>query len=141
MVKIILFLLTLAVASAQTRVRPEQIKNPRQVRVCCPTCPCGSNVGPTTHVYTGQMSIGRFVMDAQTFAALTLQDPTTTPVCMTTYFGFSAYEAIQRQQQIPIVSVNQVGNFIQTVNCFTKAGIELIRPDPLWTSWLASNGF
>jgi hypothetical protein len=140
MVKLI-FLMTLAIASAQTRPRPDQIKNPQQVRVCCPTCPCGERVGPTTRIYTGQLYIGRFVMDPQSFAALTLSDPTTTPVCMTTYYGFSAFEGIQRQGQIPLVSIQQSGPFIITVNCFTKAGIELIRPDPFWTSWLTSNGF
>jgi hypothetical protein len=142
-----LFFLLSMLSFGQTQVRPEQIKNPLQMRVCILGAPCGEVVPPTTHVYTGQLLSGRFVMDPQTFSNLNLQDPTITRVCVLTWFGFATVEAIQRQSELPIVSITNtppipLGNtFVQITNCFTQAGIEAIRPNPFWTQWLTDHGF
>lgn len=149
--KLLLFL-CVVVASGQTRVRPEQIKNVQQVRIYW-----GDFMGPTTHVTAGatngQISDGRFIMTPEQYAASSFPaddianplakasiingTPTPQPyvshVCVVDWFGIGPIQGAN------IPPWNQQTN-IRTYACYTQLGLAALRNDPNWAAWLIAHG-
>jgi hypothetical protein len=140
--KLLLFL-CVVVASAQTHVRPDQIKNPQQVRIYW-----GDGMGPTTHVVAGyqggngQISDGRFVMSPEAWAAATAypasekNDPDNPllPVCIIEWIGMGPIVGAtvppwNEQRNTPLGA------------CYTKLGVAALKQDPSWAAFLAAHGF
>jgi hypothetical protein len=106
--------LAAAYATAQTRPRPEQIRNIEQIRVCRG---CGDDRQGTL-VLTRQLQDGRHVD-----APPDLTDPADAglpTVCVTSYYR---------------VTIEAAGHNVQTPACYTQYGLALLLLDPTWLEW------
>lgn len=140
MFKIVLFLFVLS-ASAQTRVRPEQIVNPDQVRIYFgDASPQG-----TTRVLPYQISDGRHIASVETMSN-GLFGTDVSPVCTIEWMGVgpiggSGVNMFPDSPEIlPATPWSTQRNF-RVLGCYTRASIAKLHEDPYWDSWLTDRGF
>jgi hypothetical protein len=141
-IKFFLLIMFVVFAGAQTRVRPEQIKNIQQVRIYWR----GDGMDATTHVSVGlkgQLSDGRFVMTPEQWATSGFpdyekNDPINPilPICVVDWIGIGPIGELAGLAS----SWNEQRN-IRTISCYRQLGLDQLKQDPSWAAFLAPYGY
>lgn len=109
--------LLLATLTGQTRPRPEQIRNPDQVRICSASPAC-VDPRPGTLLSIDQIQDGRQKVPEP--ASVDPADAGKPTVCIVTYIG---------------INLEEGGYVLAVPVCFSQLGLAELLTDPEWAAW------
>lgn len=120
--KFVLFLIFVCSAFAQTRVRPEQLPNIEQIRICWN---CGDDrVG--TLVLTNQINPGAIKLIPVPTPFTAPEDQGVLTICIVNYFRVSLQ---------PPPPVDWPAHNIKQYICYSQLGLQQLLTNPLWQTW------